>query len=84
MKGEEMDEPKKYEIRSLEDFWKVPENRVRTCLAEVFAHVADAHSQGFAVESAIWVDDGVPWVQEVTVGGKTFANPHHPSGPREA
>lgn len=74
-----------YHIATIEDFAKVPDDRLAQCMAEFCAYMMEVRplmTCGLAVESFTWIDDGIPMLQGVnlSVDGQEeyLPNPNFP------
>lgn len=74
-----------YEITTVEDFQRVPDDRLADCLQEFVLCLLDTRTlqkQGLGLRSFVWIDDGIRMIRgiDVTVGKQTeyVPNPHFP------
>ena len=74
-----------YDIATIEDFTKVPNDRLAQCLAEFCAFMQEVRplmAHGLAPESFTWIDDGIPMIRGVNLsvnGQEEFLpNPNFP------
>lgn len=80
--------PAEYEITTVADFAKVPDDRIEDCLREfaglVISHRINLQRPDFnlLLDSWTWIDDGIPMVRGVGIAigdqHEYFPNPNFP------